>query len=157
MMHRAEMHRMGRERHTRAPVRYWSANVRSEERQMVAARQQRRYTPAEYLALERLAETKSEYVDGCIVAMTDASRQHNRIAMDTAWTLNAQVQNGPCEVFCSAMRVGLPQSNCYTYPDVVVVCGEHRLHFANGRGLPPRAVRRYGASNTRGRSVGRPV
>ncbi len=34
-------------------------------------------TPAEYLALERRAETKSEYHDGTIVAMVGASRAHN--------------------------------------------------------------------------------
>jgi Uma2 family endonuclease len=38
------------------------------------------YTPEEYLALERHAEFKSEYIDGRIVAMTGASATHNAIA-----------------------------------------------------------------------------
>jgi Uma2 family endonuclease len=37
------------------------------------------YTPAEYLARERVAETKSEYVNGEILAMTGASRRHNLV------------------------------------------------------------------------------
>ena len=35
-----------------------------------------RLTPAEYLTLERAAETKSEYFDGRIFAMAGASRRH---------------------------------------------------------------------------------
>ena len=38
-----------------------------------------RYTPAQYLALERAAETKSEYLNGEIFAMAGASRRHNLI------------------------------------------------------------------------------
>ncbi len=41
---------------------------------------QQRYTAEEYLALERNAEYKSEYVNGRIYAMTGASREHNLIA-----------------------------------------------------------------------------
>ena len=37
-------------------------------------------TPEEYLALERKAEYKSEYLNGEIFAMTGASRKHNLIA-----------------------------------------------------------------------------
>ncbi len=40
---------------------------------------QQQYTAEEYLALERNAEYKSEYVDGRIYAMTGASREHNLI------------------------------------------------------------------------------
>ncbi len=37
-------------------------------------------TPEEYLAFEREAEYKNEYVNGEIFAMTGASRKHNLIA-----------------------------------------------------------------------------
>lgn len=33
-----------------------------------------RYTPEEYLALERHAEFRSEYIDGSIIAMTGAQK-----------------------------------------------------------------------------------
>lgn len=94
---------------------------------MVAARQQRRYTPAEYLALERAAETKSEYIDGCIVAMTGGSTQHSRIAVNVVLILGPQLRDRPCDVFNSDMRVGIPPSSRYTYPDVTVVCGEQQV------------------------------
>ena len=35
-----------------------------------------RYTPEEYLALERNAEFKSEYIDGRIVGLKGAQRPH---------------------------------------------------------------------------------
>lgn len=53
-----------------------------------------RISPEEYLALERQAETKSEYLDGEIFAMTGASRRHNRIACNLVVALVAQPQGG---------------------------------------------------------------
>jgi Uma2 family endonuclease len=84
-------------------------------------------TPAEYLALERAAETKSEYLDGEMVAMTGASRNHNRITFDLGAELLRQLRDRPCEAFMNDMRVLIPATGLYTYPDVVVVCGEAAL------------------------------
>lgn len=80
-------------------------------------------TPAEYLALERKAEYKSEYLHGEIFAMTGASRKHNLIAVNTASSLNQQLRGRPCEVYVSGMRVKVAASGLFTYPDVVV-CGQ---------------------------------
>jgi Uma2 family endonuclease len=44
----------------------------------MSAHRKRRYTPEEYLALERDAELESEYVDGEIVAMSGASEPGTR-------------------------------------------------------------------------------
>ena len=38
-----------------------------------------RFTPQEYLALERKSETRNEYYNGEIFAMAGASREHNLI------------------------------------------------------------------------------
>ena len=46
----------------------------------MASPPKRYYTPEEYLALERAAEYKSEYVGGEIFAMTGTSVDHNTIA-----------------------------------------------------------------------------
>ena len=35
--------------------------------------------PVEYLALDRQAETRSEYIDGEMIAMSGASMRHNMI------------------------------------------------------------------------------
>ena len=82
------------------------------------------YTPDEYLALERKAEYKSEYFNGEIFAMTGASRKHNLVAGNVFAALHPQLRKRPCEIYPSDMRVKVSPTGLYTYPDVVIVCGE---------------------------------
>jgi Uma2 family endonuclease len=81
-------------------------------------------TPNEYLALERQAEHKSEYFNGEIFAMTGASRRHNLVAGNVFAALHLQLRKRPCEIYPNDMRVKVSPTGLYTYPDVVVVCGE---------------------------------
>src|SRR4051794_3010020 len=87
------------------------------------------YTPEEYLALEREAEYKSEYIDGQIVAMIGASMGHNQITFNIAGLLFQQLRGTPCRAFSCDMRVHVKkgQREIYTYPDVVIVCGTPEL------------------------------
>ncbi len=87
-------------------------------------------TPAEYLALEREAATRSEYADGHIFAMAGASRQHNLITANVIRELGTQLRHKPCEVYPSDMRVKVSSTGLYTYPDVVVVCEEPEFEDA---------------------------
>jgi Uma2 family endonuclease len=85
---------------------------------------QSRYTPEHYLALERQAQHRSEYINGCIFAMAGASRQHNLIAGNVFGELRAQLRGRPCEVYINDMRVKISITGLYTYPDVVALCGD---------------------------------
>ena len=85
------------------------------------------YTPQEYLERERLAERKSEYRYGQIVAMSGASRKHNLIALNLGGELRQQLRGGSCETYVADMRVKVSPTGLYTYPDVVVACGEIRF------------------------------
>lgn len=78
----------------------------------------------EYLAIERQAPCKNEYFNGEMFAMSGASRRHNLIAVNITATLHTRLQDRPCEVYTSDMRVKVSRTGLYTYPDVVVVCGE---------------------------------
>jgi Uma2 family endonuclease len=80
-------------------------------------------TPEEYLAIERQAETKSEYFNGEMFAMVGSSREHNLIAVNIAGELRQQLKGRPCETYTSDMRVRVPATGLYTYLDVVIVCG----------------------------------
>ena len=84
----------------------------------------RKLTPEEYLAIERKAEFKSEYFGGEMFAMAGASRQHCRITANLIGELHARLKGGPCQTFASDMRLRVPTTVLYTYPDIVIVCGE---------------------------------
>jgi Uma2 family endonuclease len=81
-------------------------------------------SPEEYLALERRAETKSEYYDGEIVAMSGASRAHSLIVGNAFASLHGQLRGRSCELHASDMRVRVSRTGAYVYPDIVVVCGQ---------------------------------
>ena len=85
-----------------------------------------RLTAAEYLAIERKAETRSEFFDGEMFAMSRANRGHNLISGNMGGALNGQLKDRPYEVYLTDMRVRVP-SGLYTYPDVVVVCGDPKF------------------------------
>jgi len=80
-------------------------------------------SPQEYLALEKQAVYKSEYIAGTVVAMSGASREHSLIVTNIVTSLGQQLRGRPCEVYANNIRVKMPASILYVYPDVVVVCG----------------------------------
>jgi Uma2 family endonuclease len=94
---------------------------------MAALPIKRYITSDEYLEKERIAKTKSEYFNGEIFAMSGASYAHNVIATNLLSELRNQLRGGPCRPVGSDMRVQIKETGLYTYPDVVVVCGEPKL------------------------------
>ena len=88
-------------------------------------------TAEEYLALERQAETKSEYWNGQVYALAGASHEHTIVAANTISLLVTQLRERPCTVHGSDMRVKVQEAGLYTYPDIVVVCG--RAQFEDTR------------------------
>ena len=81
-------------------------------------------SPEEYLERERKAETRSEYMRGEIFAMAAASIRHGRIVRNLVSSLDSALGNGPCEVFSTDLRLAVNPAGMYTYPDVMVVCGD---------------------------------
>jgi Uma2 family endonuclease len=79
-------------------------------------------SPAQYLLQERLAETKSEYIDGELLPMPGVSMEHDRVVGDIFGELRQALRGTRCDVFTSDMRVQLTARR-YVYPDVTVVCG----------------------------------
>jgi Uma2 family endonuclease len=85
-------------------------------------------TPEEYLAAERLSETRSEYLDGGVYPMTGATANHSMIVLNIGSELNVQLRGRGCKAFVIDMKVRLPGSNKFFYPDVTAVCGELQYH-----------------------------
>lgn len=93
----------------------------------MAPEPQRKWTFAEYLAYDRESETRYEFYDGEIFAMSGATRKHNLVNGNVYAALRPQVSSRGCEIYASDMRVRIPATDLSTYPDVVVVCGEPRF------------------------------
>jgi Uma2 family endonuclease len=81
-----------------------------------------KYTPQEYLEIERKAETKSEYFNGEIFALAGASKEHILIVTNIIVELGTQLKKRPCQVYSTDMKVKALRSGLYTYPDIIVVC-----------------------------------
>ena len=94
------------------------------------AKRQQWISPEEYLEMERQAETKSEYIAGEIFAMAGASRSHNLIVRNISRGLDPQREGQACEVYPNDMRVEVDPTGLYTYPDVVIVCGQPQFKDA---------------------------
>ena len=78
----------------------------------------------DYLAGERVAEIRHEYVDGELFAMVGASRTHNRLAVNLTARLSDHLEGGPCRVATSDMKVRPAIGERYYYPDLVVSCND---------------------------------
>lgn len=86
-----------------------------------------RLTPREYLAFERQAETKHEYVEGELREMTGASRPHVLIAGNIHALLWHACRGHAFEVYEADMRVRIPDDSHYYYPDVTVAPSPPKL------------------------------
>ena len=91
---------------------------------MAAIAVQTHLTPEEYLAWERKAPYKNEYLSGQVLAMSGASRAHNLVTGNIFNGLYNQLVNRDCEAYTGEMRVKANPLTSYFYPDVTVVCDE---------------------------------
>ena len=87
-------------------------------------------TPEQYLEIERKAEYKSEYYKGEMFAMSGARWNHNSISSNLHFKIREQLDPN-CRVVGSDQRVFVPATGLYTYPDLVVCCGEPRFQDAH--------------------------
>ena len=99
---------------------------------MAVSAAQTRLTPEEYIAFERkfLPDSeivRHEYVNGELIAMSGASREHNLITINVSTALHTRLRGSRCETYANDMRVSAPATASYFYPDVVVVCEEPRF------------------------------
>jgi len=92
------------------------------------------YTEAEYLALEREAEERHEYLDGVMYAMAGESPKHGDISVNMVRLISTALLGKPCNTYTKDTKVRsgpLPKwrsntKGLFSYPDLVVVCGERK-------------------------------
>ncbi|MEO6637611.1 MAG: Uma2 family endonuclease [Ginsengibacter sp.] len=78
----------------------------------------------EYLEEERKSLVKNEYYKGEMFAMAGATKAHNKIVASIILAIGEHLKGKKCSFFPSDLRVHNLENSLYTYPDVIVVCGE---------------------------------
>nr|WP_157867629.1 Uma2 family endonuclease [Gloeothece citriformis] len=85
-------------------------------------------SPEDYLEAEKVSPIKHEYRRGQVYAMVEAKKPHIVIASNLARLLGNHLDNTPCLVLTSDIKVRLEEANCYYYPDIAVTCDERDIN-----------------------------
>lgn len=78
-------------------------------------------TVQEYLEFERHSEVRHEYVDGTLLPMPGASREHSRIVKNIVKALDDIAEAKGCELHPVEVMTRV-QATRYRYPDIVISC-----------------------------------
>jgi Uma2 family endonuclease len=88
---------------------------------------------AEYLEMELHSETRHEYVNGRVYAMSPgAADAHHLICWNLTKALADQIGERPCRGYHADMRVKVSPTGMYTYPDISALCGEPLFEHFKG-------------------------
>lgn len=86
------------------------------------------YTIQEYLDFEDQSDTKHQFYNSEIFAMSGATLNHNIIASYTAFALMNAFKGKPCIVTGADLKVQIEKNDLFTYPDVSIFCGEPEFY-----------------------------
>ncbi len=81
-------------------------------------------SPEEYLAGERHADVKHEYIAGEAFAMAGGTPEHSHLSSDVQVALAVRVTERGCEVNNSDLMVRVGDEGPFFYPDVTATCGD---------------------------------
>jgi Uma2 family endonuclease len=82
------------------------------------------YSPAEYLEMERASDEKHEYFDGHVYNMSGAGMKHVQIAANVFLEIGSFLKGKGCDAYFNDLKVTNIHKDSYTYPDLLIVCGE---------------------------------
>src|SRR5258707_12833810 len=86
------------------------------------AKSQHLISGGDYLEGEILSEIRREYVAGKVYAMAGASDDHNRISINIVSQLVERPRGKRCEPFGADMKLKMPDSEAFYYPDALITC-----------------------------------
>jgi len=70
------------------------------------------------------AVDKHEYYRGEVFAMSGGTPTQSLINANGIGALVRALRGGPCRVYDNNLRIRIPRTTLYTYPDASVICGE---------------------------------
>ena len=82
------------------------------------------YSVEEYFSLEEKATLKNEFYNGEIFQMAGRSLNHNQISINLCMILGLAFRKRDFRVFAGDVKLHIPSTNSFTYPDVFVIKGE---------------------------------
>ncbi|MGA3241672.1 MAG: Uma2 family endonuclease [Bryobacteraceae bacterium] len=101
-------------------------------------------TPEEYLEIERRAEWKSEYFQGEMIEMPQVNLRHALIVTNAMCELSQQLEERPCGVYASNLRLQVAATGFYTYParcpHCVSTSWSHRMRRASNNEFASRTI-----------------
>jgi Uma2 family endonuclease len=86
-----------------------------------------RLTEDEYLALERVATVRSEFFNGEMFAMAGGTVRHGIVKDNLVRRIGNALDGTPCRTVSADVKVKVSATGLYTYPDVIIVCGEPQV------------------------------
>ena len=83
-------------------------------------------SPEEYLEIDSKNDGPSEYLNGRMVEVEGSTANHALIITNlvTAVVTSLRAKNSRCRAFSNILRVHMPKTGLYAYPDLVMACGE---------------------------------
>ncbi len=86
------------------------------------------FTLEEYRVMEETSDIRHEYRNGEIITMSGGSEVHSAIATNLLVYLGFLLRDSNFRLYNSDLRVWIPEYNCGTYTDLMVVDGEPQLN-----------------------------
>ena len=87
----------------------------------------RRYTVAEYMALEEQSSVRHEFFEGEVFAMAGGTARHNLLTGNCYSALRAGLRGKTCRTFFESVQLAVEHGRYYNYPDVMVTCAPDDL------------------------------
>lgn len=83
--------------------------------------------PQEYLVAERAALDRNEFVNGERRLLAYGGARHSLLVVNLVGVIGRQLRGGPCRGYASNLRLHVPATGLYTYPDLSVIRGKARV------------------------------
>ncbi|HET7118117.1 MAG TPA: Uma2 family endonuclease [Hanamia sp.] len=78
------------------------------------------YSVPEYFSLEESGDVRHEFINGNLIEMSGASREHHKICKNLLRILEDLLIDKGYEVFIENMKIKIPNENQYYYPDIFI-------------------------------------
>lgn len=91
-------------------------------------KEEKSFTPEEYLEFERKSAERHEFIDGEVYQMAGESLSHSRICVNLTVAVGTLLRGNNCEALSSNMKIKTSTASLFAYPDLTIICGEPQFH-----------------------------